>query len=211
MASVLENAIKVVEAQLDDELERLQNPDEEELSRIRNARLKEYKEREKNHRTWLELGHGEYSEISSEQDFFPAVKKSDKVVVHFYRPSAFRCSIVDKHLKLLAPKHLETKFLKLDAEKAPFLTGKLGIKVIPTILCIVDSNVKDRIVGFTDLGNCDDFGTDMMEWRLGFADVINYSGDKSTPPDPKAPKKTTMTVISKTIRGSKNDQSDEDE
>lgn len=31
--------------------------------------------------------------------------------------------IVDKHLTLLARKHLETKFCKISAEKCPFLTG----------------------------------------------------------------------------------------
>ena len=32
--------------------------------------------------------------------------------------------IMDKHLALLAGKHLETKFVRVHAEKAPFLTGK---------------------------------------------------------------------------------------
>ena len=32
----------------------------------------------------------------------------------------------------------------------------------------------DYIVGFDDLGGTDDFSTDMMEWRIARADVINY-------------------------------------
>lgn len=31
---------------------------------------------------------------------------------------------MDKHLALLAGKHLETKFVRVHAEKSPFLTGK---------------------------------------------------------------------------------------
>lgn len=46
----------------------------------------------------------------------------ERMVVHFYRAS-FPCEIMDKHLAALAPKHLETKFVRIHAEKAPFLTG----------------------------------------------------------------------------------------
>ena len=46
----------------------------------------------------------------------------ERMVVHFYRAS-FPCEVMDKHLAALAPKHLETKFVRIHAEKAPFLTG----------------------------------------------------------------------------------------
>lgn len=68
-------------------------------------------------------GHGEYTEIAEEKDFFEAAKKSANFVCHFYRDDFFRCKVVDKHLHLLARKHLETKFCKINAEKCPFLTG----------------------------------------------------------------------------------------
>ena len=44
--------------------------------------------------------------------------------------------IVDKHLGILAKKHLEAKFVKINAEKCPFLTERLRIKVIPTIMLV---------------------------------------------------------------------------
>lgn len=86
----------------------------------------------------------------------------------------YRCKIIDKHLAILAKKHVETKFIKLNVEKAPFLTERLRIKVIPTLALLLDGKTKDYVVGFTDLGNTDDFPTEMLEWRLGCADVINY-------------------------------------
>lgn len=92
-----------------------------------------------------------------------------------------RCKIVDKHLAILAKKHVETKFIKLNVEKAPFLAERLHIKVIPTLALLIDGKSKDYVVGFGDLGNTDEFSTEMLEWRLGCADVINYryvfSGD----------------------------------
>jgi len=85
-----------------------------------------------------------------------------------------RCKILDKHLAVLAKKHLETKFIKLNVEKAPFLTERLKIKVIPTLALVKDGKTKDYIVGFTDLGNTDEFPTEMLEWRLGCSSIINY-------------------------------------
>ena len=102
---------------------------------------------------WLHKGHGEYSEIPEEKEFFNVTKNSENVVIHFYRDETFRCKIVDKHLAILAKSHIETKFVKINAEKCPFLTERLRIKVIPTILCIKDAKTRDYIVGFTDLGN----------------------------------------------------------
>lgn len=80
-------------------------------------------------------------------------------------------------MAILAKKHVETKFIKLNVEKAPFLTERLRIKVIPTLALLLDGKTKDYVVGFTDLGNTDDFTTEMLEWRLGCAQVINYRWD----------------------------------
>jgi hypothetical protein len=153
-------------------------------------------------------GHGEYTELADEKEFFEVSKKSENIVVHFYRDSTERCKIVDKHLKILAPKHIETRFCKVNAEKCPFLTQRLRIKVIPTIALICDSKTKDFIVGFTDLGNCDDFSTDMLEWRLGQSAVINYTGDLMSPPDNK--KRQTYVNKNKTIRSNAYDSDSDD-
>lgn len=86
----------------------------------------------------------------------------------------YRCKILDKHLAILAKKHVETKFLKLNVEKAPFLSERLRIKVIPTLALLINGKTKDYVVGFTDLGNTDEFSTEMLEWRLGCGGVISY-------------------------------------
>ena len=77
---------------------------------------------------WLQKGHGEYSEIPEEKEFFNVTKNSENVVCHFYRDETFRCKILDKHLAILAKKHIETKFCKINAEKTPFLCDRLKIK-----------------------------------------------------------------------------------
>lgn len=189
-----------IERQLDDEIDKLDNLNIDDIHALREKRLKELKEGAKKKQEWLANGHGSYSELPDEKEFFEMSKKSANIVCHFYRDSAERCKIVDKHLKILAPKHVEARFCKINAEKCPFLTQRLRIKVIPTIALIKDSHTKDYIVGFTDLGNRDDFSTDMMEWRIAQSGAIEYSGDLLTPPDQRPAHKTTH-LKKKTIRG----------
>merc|ERR1739848_654313 len=114
-----------------------------------------------------------------------------------------------------------TKFCKINAEKCPFLCDRLKIKVIPTVLCIKNQQTTANIVGFGDLGNTDEFSTEMLEWRLGGADIINYSGDLMTPPDGSGgPKpKSKLNILgkkkNKSIRGKEvknaDDSSDNDD
>jgi len=212
--SLVENITKQLESQIDTQLELLQiQPDEDELAAIRAARVKAIKERQVNEQKWKQAGHGEYTELSSEKDFFPTCTASNKVVAHFYSSTTFRCEIVDSHLKKLAPLHLETKFIKLKVDKAPFLTEKLNIKVIPSILICVDGTIVDRIVGFTTLGNTDSFSTEMLEWRLGIADGLDYKGDKNHPPESSnnEPKKFQVKQAKKTVRSGGHSSSSSEE
>jgi thioredoxin-like negative regulator of GroEL len=53
---------------------------------------------------------------------------------------------VDKHLSLLAKQHIETRFVKINAEKSPFLAERLKIIVLPTIALIKNTKVDDYVV-----------------------------------------------------------------
>ncbi|XP_070694174.1 thioredoxin domain-containing protein 9 [Pempheris klunzingeri] len=202
IAKVLEQSAKLVEEKVDAQLSQLNEMDEDDLERLKERRLEALKKAQKQKQEWLSKGHGEYREVPSEKDFFGEVKETKSVVCHFYRNSTFRCKILDKHLAILAKKHVETKFIKLNVEKAPFLTERLRIKVIPTLALLIDGKTKDYVVGFTDLGNTDEFPTEMLEWRLGCADVINYSGNVMEPPTVTQRSSTKFTKVEKkTIRG----------
>lgn len=201
LQSSLISAAVQLEKQLDSELSRLDSLGGEDLEKLREQRIKELKKQANQRQEWKNNGHGEYSELADEKEFFEVSKKSANIVCHFYRDSTPRCRIVDMHLKTLAAKHVEAKFCKVNAEKCPFLTQRLRIKVIPSIALIKDSKTKDYIVGFTDLGNCDDFSTEMLEWRIAQSGAIEYSGDLLTPPDDKKKKKASGYSAKKTIRG----------
>lgn len=60
--------------------------------------------------------------------------------------------------------HLETRFIKIDADKAPFFVQKLQIRILPTLVSFREGIAVHRQVGFEGLG--DGFGTAELERLL---------------------------------------------
>lgn len=209
-------AAHIIEEQVDAAIEKLDKLDVDDLDAIQRKRAAALRKQLKQKEEWIANGHGEYSTLTSEKEFFDIGKKSERVVMHCYRSTTMRCAIVDKHLDLLAKKHIETKFCKLDVEKAPFLCERLKIRIIPTIILCKGAQTIDYIVGFDDLGGVDDFSTEILEWRIAKAGVVFYEGDLSSPPESAAtekPKRSFIKHVKKNIRGgtegSDTDESDE--
>lgn len=84
-------------------------------------------------------------------------------MIHFFHPDFNRCAILDRHLSILAPKHYEARIIKINVENAPFLVEKLGVRVLPCLMCFVDGKSVGRVEGFELMGNTDDFRTTMLE------------------------------------------------
>ncbi|KDP44454.1 hypothetical protein JCGZ_16287 [Jatropha curcas] len=169
---------KAVEDKLDEEIAALERLDVDDIEALRERRLMQMKKMAEKRSRWISLGHGEYSEIHSEKDFFSIVKASDRVVCHFYREN-WPCKVMDKHLSILAKQHIETRFVKIHAEKSPFLAERLKIVVLPTLALIKNAKVDDYVVGFDALGGTDEFSTEELEERLAKAQVIYFEGESS--------------------------------
>jgi hypothetical protein len=86
---------------------------------------------------------------------------------------------VDAHFEKLAATHLEARFVKIDAEKNPFLVEKLGVILMPTIVLIKDGKTDHAIHGFDEFGGTDDFSTTDVEYVLSTYDIIKFDGDRS--------------------------------
>ena len=126
--------------------------DDPELRRIRESRLKQIKAQQLERLENLAKGHGQYREVVQDE-FLAEVTSSQRVVCHFYHKEFIRCAIMDKHLSKLAGQHVETKFIKINAEKAPFFIDKLRILTMPTVALFVDGICVDKILGFEGLSN----------------------------------------------------------
>jgi len=87
-------------------------------------------------------------------------------IVHFFHGDFRRCTILDTHLELLAPKHAEARFIRIDVDKAPFLVDRLAVRVLPCLMSFIDGKQVARIEGFERLGNTDSFRTVRLEELL---------------------------------------------
>lgn len=167
------------ERQLDAQIEALENMNDDDFEVLRQKRRLQLQKKMRQEQDWAQLGHGRYLELTDTKEFFNAAKKSQRMVVHFFRSVTPRCEIVDAHLSRLAPKHLETRFVKLDAEKNPFLVEKFGIILMPTIVLIKDGRTDHAIHGFDEFGGTDDFTTDDVAYVLSTYKMLNFEIDRS--------------------------------
>lgn len=179
--------VKAMEDKIDEEISALDRLDPDDMEALRERRLQQMKKMAEKRSRWISLGHGEYSEIFNEKEFFSVVKASERVVCHFYREN-WPCKVMDKHLAILAKQHIETRFVKLNAEKSVYLSEKLRIVVLPTLALVKNAKVEDYVVGFDELGGTDDFSTEELEERIAKAGVIIFEGESSGKPSKsKAP------------------------
>ncbi|XP_015890001.3 thioredoxin domain-containing protein PLP3B [Ziziphus jujuba] len=176
--------------------------DDPELEKLHADRIAALKKEAEKREALQRQGHGEYREIS-EGDFLGEVTGSEKAICHFYHNEFYRCKIVDKHLKSLAPRHLDTKFIKLNAENAPFFVTKLGIKTLPCVVLFRKGIAIDRLIGFQDLGGKDDFTTRTLENVLIKKGIISEKKEDEVEEDDGYPENRRRTV-----RSSANSDSD---
>lgn len=178
MEGVLGKALEEEKA-LDAKLKKMEEMTEDDFEALRQKRKKMLQKKVQQEQIWAHNGHGRYLELTDTKEFFAAAKKSERMVVHFYRGVTPRCEIVDAHFNKLAPAHLETRFCKIDVEKNPFLVERLGIVLIPTITLIKDGKTEHSIHGFDEMGGTDDFKTEDFAFVLSQHGVLNYEGDRS--------------------------------
>ena len=96
-----------------------------ELRTLREQRLRRLKASQMEKIENLRKGHGQFREITQDE-FLKEVTGSKTVICHFYHRDFPRCVIMDHHIAKLAPKHVESKFIKINAEKAPFFIEKVS-------------------------------------------------------------------------------------
>ena len=176
--------------EIDSEEERIMQKEMEKMRKTAESKREELAKKIKNEK------YGSYTEII-ETEFLDTMLKNEKVVCHFYHKDFERCKIIDKHLKIIAPEHRETLFVKIDAEKTPFFTAKLNVRVLPTIILFVKGKAIHRFIGFQDFGMNDDFPTINLSRQLVIFKMIQ--------PKTKAEKGEV------TIKRGKKDDSDEDD
>lgn len=129
-ANLVEQAVlhvaQQLEQQVDAEIGKLNQLEEDDIETIRAKRLEQLKKQAAQKQEWLAKGHGTVTEVTLEKEIFELMKGEERLIIHFFK-SNLPCKVMDQHLQVIARDHLETMFIKIDAEKAPFLTTKLKV------------------------------------------------------------------------------------
>lgn len=178
--------------------------DDPELEKLHAERIAALKKEVEKREVLKKQGHGEYREIT-EGEFLGEVTASERVICHFYHREFYRCKIMDKHLKALAPVHINTKFIKLDAENAPFFVTKLAIKTLPCVILFRNGIAFDRIVGFQDLGSKDDFTIRALENLLKRKGIIDEKQNGDDDADDAEEYAGNRSITSSTVQYSDSD------
>ncbi|KAL5992279.1 Thioredoxin domain-containing protein plp3b [Asimina triloba] len=131
--------------------------DDPELEKLHADRIAALQKEAEKRQALKRQGHGEYREIS-EGEFLGEVTSSEQVVCHFYHREFYRC------------KHLQTKFIKLDAEVCAYILIAVHFKNGVAI---------ERLIGFQDLGGKDDFTTKTLENVLIKKGIIKEQKENS--------------------------------
>merc|ERR1712048_1382626 len=117
------------------------------------------------------IGRGEYTMID-EKEFFKVAKENQYIVAHFWRESTWRCEVMDKHLRQLCQKHWGTRFVKINAEKSPFLSERFHIWCLPSLVLCKNGKTDHTVVGFSEFSNGDEVSTEEVEETLAKYGVI---------------------------------------
>ncbi|KAK6455326.1 thioredoxin-like protein [Scheffersomyces xylosifermentans] len=150
-----------VQSESDDDLLELLGEEDDDLqgtmSQYREARIqqlsKEFKLINDTVKNTNDSELGYVISIDDEKEVMQFVTANALVILHFYQPNFAKCAVMNERLDQLAEKHLTLRVVRIQAEKAPFLVTKLGIKVLPFVAIYKNGNEIDRLVGFEKLGN----------------------------------------------------------
>ncbi|KAH3679088.1 hypothetical protein WICMUC_001284 [Wickerhamomyces mucosus] len=132
-------------------LELLEN-DEEFTSKYRESRIEQFNQQLKNIKKNVEeKSFGNVETLLSEDQVIKSTTNNRHVVLHFYHENFPKCLQMDSKLQTLSQKHLQTKFIRIKAEDAPFLVTRLKIKILPCVILYINGIESNRIVGFDKL------------------------------------------------------------
>merc|ERR1712167_542636 len=171
--NMLAQTLLSVESALDAEIEKAENLDEDDLARIKAKRMAEMKKKAEQQQDNVANGHGTLTKINDQQEFFAAAKVSNRLVCIFTRNSNKYGKAMLEHMELLAAKHLEARIIWVDAENAPFLTERLNIYMLPTIVCIKDNKVHKQHNGLNEIDGSGKYSSGMLEYLLHCDEMLD--------------------------------------
>jgi len=163
---VMAGIMRQKEADLDKALEDMDNLDLDDMKELHKKRLMEARKKVEDLKKWKSKNHGVVTCVTDQAEFFQHVKESKYVVCVFFKTANRWCDDLRANLKAIAPKHFETRFLEMEAEKAPYLCEKLNIYMMPTMILCKDNKVSMQCRGLDPINPTGKYTTLQLETRL---------------------------------------------
>merc|ERR1719433_600034 len=148
----------------DEEL--IESLDREEMKLLRLNRIKELQRKKDLLKEWKSKNHGTVTSVVDQAEFFNHVKESKFVVCTFFKSANKWCDKLREIMKVVAPHHLETRFLEMEGEKAPFLCQRLNIFMMPTVVLCKDNKVDRQCAGLDPFNPTGELTAELVETRL---------------------------------------------
>lgn len=171
ISSAVNKVISEEEAKLDSQMHKLSKMDDDELEELRAKRLEALRKKEVRRSKWLQNNHGRFHELTDQKEFFANVKSTKHVICLFYSKTSHWSKPLQEHLTLIAQKHLECKFLQIEAQHAPFLIERLNIWMMPTLVLAKDNKVSTQLRGLDWVapnGKIDTIALEQKLFEYGF-------------------------------------------
>lgn len=137
----------------------------------------------------------------NEDKLMKLAAQSPRLAIHFCQSSFRTCQVLNRKLEVLAQNHPLTKFVAIEAGNCPFLTKKLGIQVLPCIVCYKNGLETSRMVGLLQVGYLEKTGDiDMARLEQFFigSQVIT-------------PRVKTSSFVTKTKKDEKDEEEEEED
>lgn len=185
MKMAISNAVNKViseeEAKLDSKMHALSQMDDDDLEELRAKRLEDLKKKQNRRSKWLQNNHGRFHELTDQKEFFANVKSTKHVICLFYSKTSHWSKPLQEHLTLIAQKHLECKFLQMEAQQAPFLIERLNIWMMPTLVLAKDNKVSTQLRGLdwvAPTGKIDTIALEQKLFEYGFLEETYLALEK---------------------------------
>lgn len=117
---------------------------DDDLEALRALRLNQIKAQAARQEEWRRKGHGIYSELHSDTEFFEEARKHDRMICALVDENRkVDASLLHGHLQRIAPLHLEAKLCSIAVDKAPLLCTHVELDHIPVLFLMRGGKVVD--------------------------------------------------------------------
>lgn len=142
-------------------------------TKMKNEKRKVFEFIPKNFITTIEFPN--YSPLE-EDEFHKLISEGREAVVNFSEGEGYIPSTFHTYLKILSYEHDEAEFYYIDTAINYRLKKKLGISTNPTLIVILENDVRDVISGFEDFKSKMVVNLPALKARLASSGVIRYGG-----------------------------------